>query len=227
MELQEMKIDEATSQEKEEIKPKEDKILEGGKVESDSEYTKLGIPAEDIYSEPSFPHPSTAPIRVQSQTVCHGENEIPGERVPTPNLCTPRECRQVCLAETSRALLCSKCDDGWQHFEGSCFYLSTKLHNWSKSREECRKMAGDLVVIGDQRLKEFLVEKGKMAYWIGAIQIKNGETVWVNATVGESYWDQNQIRGNCGYLLGGDSPSQSWHASPCSHETSYICQKNA
>ncbi|KAJ8354992.1 hypothetical protein SKAU_G00225590 [Synaphobranchus kaupii] len=165
--------------------------------------------------------------KLQSQTVCHGENEIPGERVPTPNLCTPRECRQVCLAETSRDLLCSKCDDGWQHFEGSCFYLSTKLHNWSKSREECRKMAGDLVVIGDQRLKEFLVEKGKMAYWIGAIQIKNGETVWVNATVGESYWDQNQIRGNCGYLLGGDSPSQSWHASPCSHETSYICQKNA
>ncbi|KAJ8354991.1 hypothetical protein SKAU_G00225580 [Synaphobranchus kaupii] len=70
MELQEMKIDEATSQEKEEIKPKEDKILEGGKVESDSEYTKLGIPAEDIYSEPSFPHPSTAPIRGTISVTC-------------------------------------------------------------------------------------------------------------------------------------------------------------
>uniref|UniRef100_A0A0E9XMC9 C-type lectin domain-containing protein n=1 Tax=Anguilla anguilla TaxID=7936 RepID=A0A0E9XMC9_ANGAN len=64
-----------------------------------------------------------------------------------------------------------------------------------------------------------------MAYWIGVIQAKTGQSVWVSTTPGESYWAQSQIEGNCGYLIGGDNPTTSWHVSPCSRQTAYICQK--
>ncbi|XP_035262718.1 hepatic lectin [Anguilla anguilla] len=163
------------------------------------------------------------------QTVCHDEEVFPVDAATAPKLdrtpCTIQECRQVCSGRRTPARSCRKCDAGWVEFEGSCFYFSRNLRTWNKSREECKNVAGDLAVIDNQRVQEFLVKKGNMAYWIGVIQAKTGQSVWVSTTPGESYWAQSQIEGNCGYLIGGDNPTASWHVSPCSRQTAYICQK--
>ncbi|KAJ8392872.1 hypothetical protein AAFF_G00070760 [Aldrovandia affinis] len=166
-------------------------------------------------------------VKLQTRAVCL-EKDIQGERVPIPRSCRPQECRQFCPREKTKVHPCSKCDSGWQQFEGSCFYLSRDHCTWAKCKEECRKKAGDLAIIDNKRLQEFLTKKGNLAYWIGLSRTESEEFVWVNnATVGENYWASSQREGNCGYLIGGDPPDRSWSSSPCSHQTAYICQKDA
>ncbi|KAJ8287820.1 hypothetical protein COCON_G00004790 [Conger conger] len=135
--------------------------------------------------------------------------------------CTPQECRPFC---PDQALPCTNCDAGWHGFEGSCFYLSNDLHTWRESRDQCKKMAGDLAVIKNQRLQDFLVKKGTMMYWIGVTHVKSGMPFWVNDTVAESNLAGSQIE-KCGFLIGRSDPNDKWKTTICSHSSAYICQK--
>ncbi|XP_031438584.1 C-type lectin domain family 4 member E-like isoform X2 [Clupea harengus] len=43
--------------------------------------------------------------------------------------------------------LTGQCFDGWESFNGSCYYFSHDALNWTASRDECRSVGGHLVII--------------------------------------------------------------------------------
>ncbi|KAJ8289911.1 hypothetical protein GJAV_G00006670 [Gymnothorax javanicus] len=264
MEMQRMTQPEETSQEekkgREEENPEDEKLVEEKKVES--EYSELRKPAEDIYSEATFPHASATTLKDlqrrarrylllcmflsvlslllligvcillaarQSPSGCHDERVMEGKKDNdlqlSPPTCSLKECQHICPRKDHQARPCRKCDAGWLEYKGSCFYLSREMFSWDEGREKCKKMAGDLAIIDDQIQQEFLIMNGNLAYWIGMVKTKTGETVWVNATVGESYWTAGQKEGKCGFLVGRGSPPHRVHESPCSHQAAFICQK--
>ncbi|KAG9344924.1 hypothetical protein JZ751_009464 [Albula glossodonta] len=121
-----------------------------------------------------------------------------------------------------------RCDPGWKQFERSCFYFARGWKTWAEGREECKKKGGDLAIIDNKNLQEFLTKNGNLAYWIGLTQADSGEYVWINnVAVGQSYWSQSKREGKCGFLIGKDPPNRSWSTAECSHNTAYICQKEA
>ncbi|XP_008301888.1 CD209 antigen-like protein E, partial [Stegastes partitus] len=45
---------------------------------------------------------------------------------------------------------CPKCEEGWEHHRGRCYYFTTNKSPWEESRNECRDKGGDLVKIDGQ-----------------------------------------------------------------------------
>ena len=45
------------------------------------------------------------------------------------------------------ATRCWNCGDGWEQFEGQCYYFSNITMKWQKAREMCQERGGDLVRI--------------------------------------------------------------------------------
>ncbi|XP_031441136.1 CD209 antigen-like protein A [Clupea harengus] len=123
---------------------------------------------------------------------------------------------------TSKCLTCGK---GWIEFESFCFFLSRERHTWSESRVDCQNRGGDLAILDQDRVKNFLSQKSKDLYWIGLNRSPSGVWAWVDGSaLGKSNWSKEPGQADCVYMDGeGD---QSWRTSKCSYVSFYICQKN-
>ncbi|KAI1885818.1 hypothetical protein AGOR_G00207700 [Albula goreensis] len=166
-------------------------------------------------------------VKLQTQPVCL-ETYTQGELIPTQRSCSKQECSQICPRETFKVRTYMRCDPGWKQFGSSCFYFARGWKTWAEGREECKKKGGDLAIVDNKNLQEFLTKNGNLAYWIGLTQADSGEYVWINnVAVGQSYWSQSKREGKCGFLIGKDPPNHSWGTAECSHNTAYICQKEA
>ncbi|KAF3834240.1 hypothetical protein F7725_025444, partial [Dissostichus mawsoni] len=83
---------------------------------------------------------------------------------------------------------CTKCPVGWEPHGGKCYYFSTYNATWTKSRDECRHKAGDLVKIESREEQEFLEQKvrGEMTadedkFWIGLTDSETeGKWLWTD-----------------------------------------------
>ncbi|XP_036394177.1 C-type lectin domain family 4 member E [Megalops cyprinoides] len=168
-------------------------------------------------------------VKLQTRAVClEKETATQDVKVLPPQTCSAEKCRAMYPQEQTQVRACFACDPGWQQFEDSCFYLSREHRTWIGSREVCRQRAGDLAVIDNGRVQEFLTKKGNLMYWIGLSWDGTRGWVWVNnATVGESYWSNSREVGDCGFLTGREDHRSSWSQSPCTYNAAYICQKDA
>nr|XP_046159011.1 CD209 antigen-like protein E isoform X1 [Oncorhynchus gorbuscha] len=160
--------------------------------------------------------------------VCHGTEkgiEAKEERFQSTEVCSLQTCQAQYFQQQSQVPACHMCDEGWLHFESSCYFLSRDRMNWDESRDECKKRGADLAVITNRTVQTFLTKKGNLMYWIGLRQ-RTRNWVWVNNTaLGQSYWSGSNRQGDCGLLTGRDPPERSWSSTSCDQYSFYICQR--
>ncbi|XP_007250952.3 CD209 antigen-like protein E isoform X1 [Astyanax mexicanus] len=157
-------------------------------------------------------------------------NAVDVERTTAGEVCS----RSVCEAmyppgriQAPNGHACSECGRGWLKFEDSCYFLSQTRLNWLQSREQCKKMGGDLVVISNERVQRFLTQNGLMMYWIGLSRSDSQQWTWINNTVlMNSYWSDTRQDGDCVFLNGGSKPRKNWYPNQCAAVSHYICQKS-
>ncbi|XP_038832584.1 C-type lectin domain family 10 member A-like isoform X1 [Salvelinus namaycush] len=151
--------------------------------------------------------------------------EAKEERFQSTEVCSLKTCQAQYFQQQSQVPACHMCDEGWLHFESSCYFLSRDRMNWDESRDECKKRGADLAIITNKTVQTFLTKKGNLMYWIGLRQ-RTRNWVWVNNTaLGQSYWSGSNRQGDCGLLTGRDPPERSWSSSSCDQYSFYICQR--
>ncbi|XP_058252575.1 NKG2-A/NKG2-B type II integral membrane protein-like isoform X3 [Hemibagrus wyckioides] len=125
---------------------------------------------------------------------------------------------------------CCECEEDWEKFENSCYFFSETRLNWQESREECQKQGGDLVVINNNEVQEFLNEYGNVRYWIGLHYSEEQRWMWINNTAStQSYWSHGPpnpgSQSSCALLNGGGSDLNNWSSDKCTVYSQYICQR--
>uniref|UniRef100_A0A3P9DKZ5 Immune-related, lectin-like receptor 4 n=1 Tax=Maylandia zebra TaxID=106582 RepID=A0A3P9DKZ5_9CICH len=138
---------------------------------------------------------------------------------------------------------CSKCEEGWEHHGGKCYYFSTNKSSWTKSRDDCRAKGGDLVKIDSREEQEFLRKEVRRImkdhedkFWIGLTDsAEQGRWLWVDGSpLNESlsYWNykepDNWREDDC-VMMGdkGDRYQKSWSDTSCKVSRRSICEKPA
>eukprot|EP00063_Salmo_salar_P082449 XP_014057284.1 PREDICTED: CD209 antigen-like protein E isoform X2 [Salmo salar] len=177
-------------------------------------------------SQPQVCHGTEKGIEAKEKgSVTEKGIEAKEERFQSTEVCSLQTCQAQYFQQQSQAPACHKCDEGWLHFESSCYFLSRDRMNWDESRDECKKRGADLAVITNKTVQTFLTKKGNLMYWIGLRQ-RTRNWVWVNNTaLGQSYWSGSNRQGDCGLLTGRDPPERSWSSTSCDDYSFYICQR--
>ncbi|XP_058250218.1 natural killer cells antigen CD94-like isoform X2 [Hemibagrus wyckioides] len=155
------------------------------------------------------------------------------------NMC-PESAESKCTCELCQTMYpslksipgcqCCECEEDWEKFENSCYFFSETWLNWQESREECQKQGGDLVVIDNEHVQEFLNEYGNVRYWIGLHYSEEQRWMWINNTAStQSYWSHGPpnpgSQSSCALLNGGGSDLNNWSSDKCTVYSQYICQR--
>ncbi|XP_044064185.1 C-type lectin domain family 4 member M-like [Siniperca chuatsi] len=137
--------------------------------------------------------------------------------------------------------VCKPCLDGWVLFQSNCYLFSKSdskydWMGWQGSRDKCKKMEADLVVIESQEEQEFINNhtqdyNEKHGYWIG-LSIRDSMSTWMwadgsNFTV--MYWVTQQAgnREFCALTLPRADPLANWHKASCDKRNRWICESRA
>ncbi|KAF6735213.1 C-type lectin domain family 4 member E [Oryzias melastigma] len=119
---------------------------------------------------------------------------------------------------------CEQCPRGWTPLDKHCYYLSTLRLTWDESLKNCTKSGGTLAVITNQKVQNYLTDRGYLDYWIGLKQQPSGWE-WVDKNMlGKSYWTSRPGDGDCALLKSRDPANKNWIKSPCRGASYYICQ---
>uniref|UniRef100_A0A3B5AHS3 C-type lectin domain-containing protein n=1 Tax=Stegastes partitus TaxID=144197 RepID=A0A3B5AHS3_9TELE len=94
---------------------------------------------------------------------------------------------------------CPKCEEGWEHHRGRCYYFTTNKSPWEESRNECRDKGGDLVKIDGQDEQTFLERRLREAmidntdkFWIGLTDSQEeGRWLWVDGSPLDTRFDSS------------------------------------
>ncbi|KAG7466405.1 hypothetical protein MATL_G00164480 [Megalops atlanticus] len=142
---------------------------------------------------------------------------------------------------------CGHCPVGWDLFNSTCYYVApsdtSQRMTWALSREECRKLDADLVVLDTLEKQEFisgaLQIKGPRSphwhttgYWIGLRDIETeGVWKWRNgAPLTTGYWfdgepnDYHEAE-DCAATYPKENPLKTWNDAPCGYKLKWICEK--
>lgn len=140
---------------------------------------------------------------------------------PTPASLTPwiRPGQHASLKQGSG---CPQCADGWLNCGQSCFFLSGVRMTWDEGQKHCLGKGGNLAIVTNQTVQNFLTKNGGLTYWIG-LRLK-GSWAWVDDTpLAGSYWSNLTAGGNCA-VLKGSRPNNNWSKSSCEREYYFICE---
>ncbi|XP_061073717.1 CD209 antigen-like protein C [Conger conger] len=84
----------------------------------------------------------------------------------------------------SQKRLCKPCPQGWKQFSSKCYYFSTEMKSWMKSRRDCLRRGADLVIIESDEEQEFITKYIQDYYWIGLSDLETeGTWLWVDGTL--------------------------------------------
>uniref|UniRef100_H2RMX2 C-type lectin domain-containing protein n=1 Tax=Takifugu rubripes TaxID=31033 RepID=H2RMX2_TAKRU len=112
----------------------------------------------------------------------------------------------ICLAEKS-------CRIGWTLFNNFCYFFSCELKSWEASRQNCRQVGADLVVVDTSEEQKFLSKNIKKETWIGLNDVET-EGTW-------KWTDGNPL--TKGYL---SVPGWSnWNDISCNKSLQWVCEK--
>uniref|UniRef100_H3C654 C-type lectin domain-containing protein n=1 Tax=Tetraodon nigroviridis TaxID=99883 RepID=H3C654_TETNG len=143
---------------------------------------------------------------------------------------------------------CPKCRDGWEEFEGQCYYFSNNTSKWEEARERCQLQGADLVQVSSRKEQEFLTDRVKQMmrgnndlFWIGLTDSVTESTwLWVDGSPLEqgfvlTFWhnrepnnwdDEDPVRGEDCVRLGDINGNiNCWSDRACSHPERSICEK--
>ncbi|KAM4031365.1 C-type lectin domain family 7 member A-like [Anomaloglossus baeobatrachus] len=158
---------------------------------------------------------------------------------PNEELCVPRInmsiekyrnelYEELCMNKTDRSSGCLLCPYLWHLHGDQCYYYSDVTgRTWSQSREDCKMMGADLLVIKDRKQQEFiqssLTQRGEDTYWIG---LHRDGDVWRWVDGGQYNSSLFQIRtrrsGDCVIMTGSD-----YYQVTCNSTNRWICVMKA
>ncbi|KAM4601337.1 killer cell lectin-like receptor subfamily B member 1B allele C isoform 2-T2 [Polymixia lowei] len=168
-------------------------------------------------------------LKLQDQCPVGGDSvtsvSLPEQASMPAQVCSFEKCQTRFPQFPTQCPSCVKCDEGWLAFDNSCFYLSKHKLSWEESKSNCKARGGNLAVISNQGVQNFLSDKGSVMYWIG-MRSRGGMWTWVNNTpVRKSYWAEDISSGDCGILRGEEPPEKNWVKDRCTSLTYFICEK--
>ncbi|XP_052080861.1 perlucin-like protein [Mytilus californianus] len=118
----------------------------------------------------------------------------------------------------------------WRKYNGHCYYVGDDVKSWFDAERKCKHIGGHLVKIDDKPENNWL--KSQLAastYWIGLIDLKEGEFRWSYDQQLVKYKNYNKGEPNnhggnedCVTLLS----SGKWNDNVCSNTFMYICENN-
>ncbi|XP_051746478.1 CD209 antigen-like [Ctenopharyngodon idella] len=112
-------------------------------------------------------------------------------------------------------------------------FLSNVLSSWSESRQYCRNIGADLIIINSEEKQRFINSIIKERAWIGLNDIQQEGTMkWVNdSPLKQGFWftgEPNDVGGNedcIEHIPYPQYPTQTWNDLPCSDRRKAICEK--
>ncbi|XP_038148316.1 C-type lectin domain family 17, member A-like [Cyprinodon tularosa] len=139
---------------------------------------------------------------------------------------------EYCLKKSNGGK-CSPCQEGWNHFQTSCYAYNDAdekdRKNWTEARENCTGKVSDLTVVENEEEKEINNNfspaiKGIKGYWIG-LRADQGKWKWINGAelINTSWIKHNATDGQCVTVLKGDE----WRSVSCDEKNAWICEKKA
>ncbi|XP_073537431.1 killer cell lectin-like receptor subfamily B member 1B allele B [Phyllobates terribilis] len=142
----------------------------------------------------------------------------------------PAIMKELCINRTDISGGCLLCPPDWRLHGDHCYYYSDVTERtWNQSRDDCKMMGADLLVIKDQEQQEIIqrsiTQQVEKAYWIGLH--RDGDVWrWVD---GEHYSGsllgrmlQSQGPGCCVLMTGSD-----YYQNNCDTARRWICVKEA
>ncbi|XP_056622938.1 CD209 antigen-like protein E [Triplophysa dalaica] len=116
-------------------------------------------------------------------------------------------------------------------FSTDRYFISSEQKSWSYSRQFCRDLGGDLVIINTEEEQRYIHSIIKEDTWIGLSDTdKEGVMKWVdNSTPKVSFWisgEPNNAHGNedCVQIVSSYPLKNSWNDQPCTEERRWICE---
>ncbi|XP_062386935.1 CD209 antigen-like [Sardina pilchardus] len=124
-----------------------------------------------------------------------------------------------------------RCPSGWRHVNTTCYLISSSDKSWPESRQHCKDIGGDLVIISSEEEQVFIHGLGIFRAWIG-LMYKQGVWEWVDSSpLSTSYWDHNEpnpFSEQCALIDGkAGNPLFKWHDYLCRDKYSFICEMSA
>ncbi|XP_035381869.1 CD209 antigen-like protein C [Electrophorus electricus] len=123
-----------------------------------------------------------------------------------------------------------RCFKGWKKFGSSYYYFSNGRKNWAESRQYCREMGADLVIINSREEQEFIKE-ANIYTWIGLSDAQTeGNWKWVDGSrLTTVYWRKGEPNDahkdeDCAVYLNEVVSLNTWNDIPCSYEAGWICE---
>ncbi|KAF7647287.1 hypothetical protein LDENG_00174800, partial [Lucifuga dentata] len=131
---------------------------------------------------------------------------------------------------------CNLCREGWIQFQEKCylFYnLGSPWLTWVQSRQYCRIIGSDLVVVQSQEEQNFINHHTDFYYskvhgfWIGLHRSENNEWRWVDGSndtlrywVTEPWGDP----GLCTLMIPYFNDTICWDEADCKMQNKFICE---
>ncbi|XP_065127027.2 uncharacterized protein [Paramisgurnus dabryanus] len=115
---------------------------------------------------------------------------------------------------------------------GSCwYYISTEKKSWFDSRQFCRDICGDLVIINTEEEQRYISSIAMDRVWIGLSDIAGkGIMTWVdNSTLNNRFWDQDYPNYNlrnesCVEMRPLKPILNNWNNLQCLESRKWICE---
>ncbi|XP_059180156.1 CD209 antigen-like protein A [Centropristis striata] len=121
---------------------------------------------------------------------------------------------------------------GWEHFSGSYYYISSSKKSWQDSRSDCQQRDPDLLIINSKEEQEF-IRRFQKPIWIGLTD-RDTEGVWKwvdGSPLTTRFWtsgEPNSYQGrneDCA-LTNYHNYEDSWNDAVCDNENFWVCEKN-
>ncbi|XP_034543148.1 C-type lectin domain family 4 member F-like [Notolabrus celidotus] len=120
---------------------------------------------------------------------------------------------------------------GWVHYSGSFYYISSLEKTWQESRADCQSRGADLMIINSREEQNF-VNGFKKTLWIGLSDTQTeGEWKWVDGTpLTKSFWNPGEPNSHQASEEDCVETQQyqrenSWNDAPCQIKKPWICEK--
>ncbi|XP_056880584.1 CD209 antigen-like protein C isoform X1 [Takifugu flavidus] len=130
------------------------------------------------------------------------------------------------------------CRIGWTLFNNFCYFFSCELKSWEASRQNCRQVGADLVVVDTSEEQKFLSKNVKKDTWIGLNDVETeGTWKWTDGNpLTKGYWYEKQPdNGNndpkwgeedCAHLYIADTTWEAnWNDISCNKPLQWVCEK--
>ena len=126
------------------------------------------------------------------------------------------------------------CNNGWKHYQSSCYKYSNRQSRWTDAEDLCQKDGAHLAKITSRKEQDFVFSLGvhqPFQIWIGLrAQGPSGKFTWADGSpLGNfTFWSAGEPSPGpdvCAEIIRNDSQGQ-WRTGQCTtRHSSYVCEK--